>query len=76
MGLLHRLRIDYSECRGIKPNISTIVGGLYKQGDPKRDMGFSIFYMGINVGALLSAVVVVLWVKFMAGTTDSVWPDS
>ena len=37
-----------------KPNISTMVGALYAQGDPRRDSGFTIFYMGINVGALLS----------------------
>lgn len=36
-----------------KPNISTMVGSLYKQGDPRRDAGFSLFYAGINVGALL-----------------------
>ena len=42
----------------LKPNISTIVGGLYKPGDPKRDQGFSIFYMGINLGAFFSAIVV------------------
>jgi POT family proton-dependent oligopeptide transporter len=35
----------------LKPNISTIVGQLYQQGDPRRDSGFSIFYMGINIGA-------------------------
>ena len=35
-----------------KPNISTTVGGLYKENDPRRDGGFTIFYMGINVGAL------------------------
>ena len=34
-----------------KPNISTIVGRLYQPGDPRRDGGFTIFYMGINVGA-------------------------
>ncbi|HEX4846832.1 MAG TPA: peptide MFS transporter, partial [Novosphingobium sp.] len=37
-----------------KPNISTMVGSLYKQGDPRRDSGFTIFYMGINLGSLLS----------------------
>lgn len=37
-----------------KPNISSMVGGLYKQGDPRRDAGFTIFYMGINLGAFLS----------------------
>jgi POT family proton-dependent oligopeptide transporter len=36
-----------------KPNISTMVGFLYKDGDPRRDAGFSLFYSGINVGALL-----------------------
>jgi POT family proton-dependent oligopeptide transporter len=36
-----------------KPNISTMVGQLYKSGDPRRDAGFSLFYSGINIGALL-----------------------
>lgn len=36
-----------------KPNISTMVGSLYKDGDPRRDAGFSLFYSGINIGALL-----------------------
>ena len=40
-----------------KPNISTIVGKLYKDGDPRRDSGFTIFYMGINVGAFISTLV-------------------
>ena len=35
----------------LKPNISTMVGQLYKQGDPRRDAGFTIFYIGINIGA-------------------------
>jgi len=34
-----------------KPNISAMVGNLYQPGDPKRDAGFNIFYMGINIGA-------------------------
>ena len=42
----------------LKPNISTMVGGLYKQGDIRRDEGFTIFYIGINVGAFLSALIV------------------
>ena len=33
-----------------KPNISTFVGTLYKEGDPRKDSGFTIFYMGINIG--------------------------
>jgi POT family proton-dependent oligopeptide transporter len=37
-----------------KPNISTIVGSLYAPGSPKRDGGFTIFYMGINLGAAMS----------------------
>ena len=37
-----------------KPNISTIVGSLYPHGSPKRDGGFTIFYMGINLGAAMS----------------------
>jgi POT family proton-dependent oligopeptide transporter len=41
----------------LKPNMSTMVGGLYSRGDPRRDAGFSIFYMGINVGALLAPLV-------------------
>ena len=36
-----------------KPNISTMVGELYEQGDRRRDAGFTIFYMGINVGSIL-----------------------
>lgn len=36
-----------------KPNISTMVGELYKPGDVRRDAGFSLFYAGINIGALL-----------------------
>ena len=39
-----------------KPNISAMVGNLYQPGDPKRDAGFNIFYMGINIGAALSAL--------------------
>ena len=37
----------------LKPNVSTLVGSLYEQGDARRDAGFSIFYMGINLGAFL-----------------------
>lgn len=43
-----------------KPNISSIVGELYKTNDPRRDSGFTIFYMGINLGAFLC--------NFIAGT--------
>jgi proton-dependent oligopeptide transporter, POT family len=41
----------------LKPNISTMVGGLYSENDPRRDAGFSVFYMGINLGALISPLV-------------------
>ena len=40
-----------------KPNISTIVGGLYEKDDPRKDSAFTIFYMGINLGAFLSPFV-------------------
>ena len=42
----------------LKPNISSMVGGLYAQGDVRRDDGFIIFYIGINVGAFLSSLIV------------------
>src|SRR5690606_34510684 len=40
-----------------KPNISTQVGLLYREGDPRRDSAFTIFYMGINLGAFFSPLV-------------------
>ena len=39
-----------------KPNISTMVGSLYSDGDRRRDAGFTIFYMGINLGSLFSQI--------------------
>jgi POT family proton-dependent oligopeptide transporter len=42
----------------LKPNISAMVGQLYSEEDKRRDAGFSIFYMGINLGAFLSPIVV------------------
>ena len=41
----------------LKPNISAIVGDLYPEGGSRRDAGFSIFYMGINIGALIAPLV-------------------
>ena len=41
----------------LKPNISAMVGGLYSQSDPRRDAGFSLFYMGINLGAFLGSII-------------------
>lgn len=42
----------------LKPNISTMVGGLYPKGDDRRDKGFTIFYIGINVGAFLAGIII------------------
>jgi proton-dependent oligopeptide transporter, POT family len=53
-----------------KPNISTIVGSLYKQGDRRRDAGFTIFYMGINIGSIGSQILCpffVDWFGWWAG---------
>ena len=40
----------------LKPNISTMVGALYEEGDSRRDSGFTIFYMGINIGAFTATL--------------------
>ncbi|WEG13551.1 peptide MFS transporter [Pullulanibacillus sp. KACC 23026] len=42
----------------LKPNVSTVVGEMYAEGDRRRDSGFSIFYMGINLGGFVSPLVV------------------
>lgn len=49
-----------------KPNISTMVGDLYKPGDERRDAGFSLFYSGINLGALLGGIVCVYLGKYVS----------
>jgi POT family proton-dependent oligopeptide transporter len=49
----------------LKTNVSTMVGSLYEDGDPRRDGGFSIFYMGINLGAFIAPLVV--------GTIGQTW---
>ena len=41
----------------LKPNVSGIVGALYEPGDARRDAGFSIFYMGINLGAFIGPII-------------------
>jgi proton-dependent oligopeptide transporter, POT family len=41
----------------MKPNISAMVGALYAPGDPRRDAGFSIFYLGVNLGAFIAPIV-------------------
>lgn len=43
---------------GLKPNISTMVGGLYPEGDDRRDSAFTIFYIGINIGAFMASITV------------------
>ena len=43
----------------LKPNISTIVGQLYAKDDPRRESGFTIFYMGINIGAFAATIICV-----------------
>ncbi|MDP3311792.1 peptide MFS transporter [Lutibacter sp.] len=42
----------------LKPNISSMVGGLYQRGDIKRDTAFTIFYIGINIGAFTAPLIV------------------
>ncbi len=41
----------------LKPNVSTMVGQLYPENDPRRDAGFSIFYMGINIGSFVAPLI-------------------
>ena len=53
-----------------KPNISTMVGDLYEQGDHRRDGAFTIFYMGINLGALLAGFVAGYVVEFLKKITE------
>ncbi len=45
-----------------KPNISTMIGKLYAPGDVRRDSGFTIFYMGINLGAMVAPFVTAAWI--------------
>jgi proton-dependent oligopeptide transporter, POT family len=53
-----------------KPNISTMVGKLYPVGDPRRDSGFTIFYMGINMGAFFAPIITGWLADSVFGTTD------
>lgn len=53
-----------------KPNISTMVGKLYPVGDPRRDSGFTIFYMGINMGAFFAPIITGWLADDVFGTTD------
>lgn len=54
-----------------KPNISTMVGKLYVQGDERRDSGFTLFYMGINLGAMMAPILTqFLAQSLLGGTVD------
>ena len=55
-----------------KPNISSMVGELYKEGDSRRDAGFGLFYSGINIGALLGGAVCV----YLGTSEDYGWSYS
>ena len=55
-----------------KPNISSMVGDLYKEGDSRRDAGFGLFYSGINIGALLGGAVCV----YLGTSKDFGWSYS
>jgi POT family proton-dependent oligopeptide transporter len=66
----------------LKPNISTMVGELYGADDPRRDSGFSIFYMGINLGAFIAPFVCGFmaqdprfraWLGGLGVTPESIW---
>lgn len=54
-----------------KPNISTLVGGLYADGDDRRDSAFSIFYMGINLGALIAPFIIGYFTDNLFATTNA-----
>lgn len=54
-----------------KPNISTLVGGLYEEGDDRRDSAFSIFYMGINLGALIAPLLIGVLTDNVFATTNA-----
>ncbi len=51
----------------LKPNISTCVGALYDEGDRRRDAGFTIYYMGINLGSFLAGILCAIAAATLAG---------
>ena len=55
----------------LKGNVSVIVGKLYAAEDKRRDAGFSIFYMGINLGAFIAPLSAATWASRSTGTSDS-----
>ena len=54
-----------------KPNISTILGKVYAESDPRRDRGFTIFYMGINAGSLISPILTGWLAQSVFGTPEA-----
>ncbi|NDV69899.1 peptide MFS transporter [Dysgonomonas sp. 25] len=54
-----------------KPNISTLVGKLYSKDDPRKDSAFSIFYMGVNLGALIAPIVIGILTDGVFATHDA-----
>ncbi len=50
-----------------KPNISSMIGKLYAPGDVRRDSGFTVFYMGINLGALIAPIITASWIGAQFG---------
>ena len=65
--LLHRPGPDLRGNGFFKPNISTMVGNLYPAGSPLKDSAYNIFYMGINIGALLAPIVAEALLQTFAG---------
>ena len=57
----------------LKPNISTMVGSLYRENDPRRDSWFSIFYMGINIGSVLAGIIVGYFAKGVTFKSFLTW---
>ena len=55
----------------MKPNISNIVGRLYPENDRRMDAGFVIFYMSVNMGALLSPIILQHFVNVKTSMADS-----
>lgn len=55
----------------MKPNISNIVGRLYPENDRRMDAGFVIFYMSVNMGALLSPIICNTLLMLKTSTADS-----
>jgi POT family proton-dependent oligopeptide transporter len=56
-----------------KPNIATMVGALYAEGDKRRDAGFTIFYMGINLGSTIGQFACPCWPIISDGRRGWAW---